>query len=462
MGRLLLGEIKRIHFIGIGGYGMSALALVLLELGYYVSGSDKKQSAITEKLSKRGAVVFPYHSEENIKGAELVVYSTAIPDDNEEIVAAKKIGVPVWHRSELLARFINRHYGIAVAGTHGKTTTTSMLAAVLIQGKLDPTAFIGGVLADFGGNARAGKSEIVLAEACESDNSFLRYRPRMAVITNVEADHLEHYRGSFALLLQAYEKFLHNIVPGGTAVLSAEDHNLGKIKMPQAVKTVTFGLQKGDWRAENIRLHNWGSSFLAAGPSGRLGEIHLSVPGKFNVLNALAAVAVAWELQIAFADIQAGLAGFKGAERRFQFLFRYKDIMVVDDYAHHPTEVRATLQAARSGPVRRVIVVFQPHRYSRTKWFLDDFPEAFAAADKVILTNIYAASEQPLAGVSSRELADRMRKRGIDVTEIDDVEEIIRYALPLLQPGDLLITMGAGDVTEIGHRLANCLKAKYL
>ncbi|HHX73653.1 MAG TPA: UDP-N-acetylmuramate--L-alanine ligase [Firmicutes bacterium] len=454
----MLERIKHLHFIGIGGYGMSALAQVLLDLGYRVSGSDIKQSPITEKLKKQGATVYTGHDAAHIAGAELVVYSTAIPFGNIELQAAKSSGIPVWHRSELLARFINGRFGIAVAGAHGKTTTTSMIATVLTAGGLDPTAFIGGVLANFGGNARIGKSEIVIAEADESDNTFLRYRPRLAVVTNVEADHLEHYQGNFQLLLDAYREFLNNIVPGGTAVLYAEDRYLRDMYPSHLKKIVTYGLTAGDWRAAGVEHAGWGSRFQVVGPEGPLGRITLAVPGLHNVLNALAAVAVAGEFQVDFSRVQAGLANFCGAERRFQFLYRGNGITVVDDYAHHPTEIRATLQAARADGTERVLVVFQPHRFSRTKWFLEEFARAFHAADRVILHRIYAASELPLAGVSSRELAARMRAHGVHVTQLDEAEEIIAHVLAIARPGDLIITMGAGDITEIGHRLAAKLR----
>ena len=289
----MLKEINHIHFIGIGGYGMSALARVMLALGYIVSGSDKKQSSITKKLQEEGAVISFSHLPENIEGADLVVYSTAIAPDNVELMAAKKAKIPVWHRSELLAHFINGRFGIAVAGAHGKTSTTAMIGAVLTRGKLDPTVFIGGIFAEFGGNARVGKSQFVVAEADESDNSFLRYRPHLAVVTNIDADHLEHYQGDFNRLLNAYRQFLNNIVPVGTAVLNAEDPYLQAI-IPKHVKNlITFGLQKGDYQAHNLQTKGWGSIFTVQGPKGVLGEIKLSVPGLHNVLNALAAVAVA-------------------------------------------------------------------------------------------------------------------------------------------------------------------------
>ncbi|HZK24890.1 MAG TPA: UDP-N-acetylmuramate--L-alanine ligase [Oscillospiraceae bacterium] len=456
----MLKDIKHIHFIGIGGYGMSALARVLLDIGYIVSGSDKKQSAITAMLQKEGAVVYQDHRGTNITGAELVIYSTAIAPDNVELVAAKQAKLPVWHRSELLAQFINGRFGIAIAGAHGKTTTTSMVAAVLTRGQLDPTAFIGGIFHEFNGNSRIGKSELVVAEADESDNTFLRYRPRIAVVTNIDADHLEHYQGDFRLLLNAYREFLNNVAADGTAVLCADDPYLRDMRPTHLRKVVTYGLEEGDWRAENLQEEGWRTRFTVIGPTGMHGEIALPVPGRHNVLNALAAVAVAQELKVDFSAIREGLESFHGADRRFQILCQENDIVVVDDYAHHPTEIRATIQATRAGHNKRLLIVFQPHRFSRTKCFFNEFVQAFAGADKVFLQQIYAASEKPLEGISSGKLAEEMRARGMDVTQLDRAEDIIEQVLAMAQPGDLIITMGAGDVTEIGHKIAESLQTR--
>lgn len=456
----MLKDIKRIHFIGIGGYGMSALARVLLVLGYQVSGSDQKESTITAKLVHEGATVHANHDASHVDGADLVIYSTAIPESNVELQATRSAGIKLWHRSELLAAFLNGRFGIAIAGTHGKTTTTSMVAKVLTEGNLDPTAFIGGVLTDFDGNARIGKSDYVVAEADESDNSFLRYRSSLAVVTNIEQDHMEHYKGDFGLLLNAYREFLVNLKPDGCAILFADDPHLVHMHPSHVKKVITYGLQSGDYRAVNLKTQGWGTRFEVTYKNESLGEIVLHVPGSHNVENALAAVAVGRELNLPFAAIKTGLEQFRGADRRFQFLLKQDGILVVDDYAHHPTEVKVTLQAARSDNPARVITVFQPHRYSRTQWFLDDFADSFRGADKVFLHKIYAASESPVPGVTSSELAERMRARGIDVAQLDNAEEIITQVLAMAQPGDLIITMGAGDVTEIGHTLAARLREK--
>jgi UDP-N-acetylmuramate--alanine ligase len=453
-GQLLLKDIRRIHFIGIGGYGMSALARVLLDLGFEVSGSDQKLSTITKQLSAEGATVHQGHDAGFVRGAELVVYSTAIPQSNPELMAAKNGGMMLWHRSDLLAHFVNGRFGIAIAGTHGKTTTTSMVAKVLTKGGLDPTAFIGGVLNDFGGNARIGKSDYVVAEADESDNSFFRYRPSLSVVTNIEMDHMEHYKGDFNLLLDGYRQFLKNTKPEGTVVLFADDPYLAQMIPDHVKKVVTYGMQKGDFQAANLSTEGWGSRFRVIHKGQTLGEIALTVPGAHNVENALAAVTVGLELGVSFGDIRDGLGEFRGADRRFQFLLKKDGIMVVDDYAHHPTEVKVTIKAALSNKPGRLIVIFQPHRYTRTQFFLDEFAASFDGADKVFLHSIYAASEEPMPGVSSNELALRVRVRGIDVEQLDDRAEIVEKVLAMAQPGDLIISMGAGDVTELGHTIA--------
>lgn len=457
----MLKDIKRIHFIGIGGYGMSALALALLNLGYQVTGSDLKASEITEKLIARGASVYYNHHADNVGDAQLVVYSTAIRQDNPEIAEAKRRGIPLWHRSELLAHFLNSRFGIAVAGAHGKTTTTSMISLVLTHGGLDPTAFIGGVLADFDGNARVGASRYLVAEACESDHSFLRYRPDIAVVTNVEPDHLEHYNGDFSLLLEAYRSFLDNIKPGGCAVLYAGDPYLAGMLPAQVAAVITYGRTgAANIRAVDVKPDGWGSSFTVLKDNQPLGRVLLQVPGEHNVDNALAAVAVALHVGLPFALVKEGLEQFRGAKRRFQFLLQKDGVAVVDDYAHHPTEVRATLQAAQYGKPKRVIAVFQPHRYNRTKLFMDEFARSFSGADKVFLHKIYPAGELPIPGVTSGELARRIRENGIDVTQLDDAGAIVREVAAMVKPGDLVICMGAGDITDIARAIAMAIGEK--
>lgn len=455
----MLKDIKRIHFIGIGGYGMSALARVLLHLGYDISGSDLKASEITEKLALRGGRIFIGHDVSNLGDAELVVFSTAIPENNAELALARKKALPVWHRSELLAHFLNARFGIAVAGAHGKTTTTSMIALLLTISGYNPTAFIGGLLAEFDGNARFGDSECLVAEACESDHSFLRYHPAIAVVTNIEADHLEHYGGDFNQLLAAYRAFLNNIKPGGCAILYAADPYLKQMELPAGTTLVTYGRERGaDWQAEDLEVVGWGTRFTVLNEHKKLGQVTLKVPGVHNVDNALGALAAGIRIGLSFEAGKAGLEQFSGTKRRFQFLLNERGIAVVDDYAHHPTEVAATLKAARYGDPERVIAIFQPHRYNRTKLFMDDFAAAFDSADKVYLHKIYSAGEQPIPGITSAELARRMRERGTDVIQLDEAQEIADRVVEKAKPGDLILSMGAGDVTDIGHSIARRLQ----
>jgi len=366
-----LPQAKRVHFIGIGGYGMSALAQVLLHMGYRVSGSDIHDSALIRRLAEQGADIKLYHHPGNIGESDLVVYSTAIPADNSELQEAHRRGIAIWHRSELLAALINSHYGIAVAGTHGKTTTSTMIALLLEAGGLDPTALIGGVVSSFQSNARYGRSEYLVAEACESDHSFLRYRPHVAVITNVEPDHLEHYENDFNLLREAYKAFLQNLVAGGCAVLCFDDPFLRSIALHVERKVVTYGLDEdgADYGARDIVLHGLGGSFTFC----RRGEplvasVTLQVPGRHNVSNAVAALAVAAELGLDLERCAGALKDFRGAKRRFEIVGEIRGVKIIDDYAHHPTEIKVTLQAARA-VARRLCCIFQPHRYSRTEYF---------------------------------------------------------------------------------------------
>ncbi len=457
----MLKEIKKVHFVGIGGYGMSGLARVLLQLGFQVTGSDLKNSEIIEKLIQQGAVVNIGHDARYIDQAELVVYSTAISEDNPEIAAAKAAELPIWHRSELLAHFLNARFSVAVAGAHGKTTTTSMSALVLAKAGLDPTVFIGGVLGEFDGNARVGNSDLLIAEADESDNSFLRYHPSIAVVTNVEPDHLEHYNDDFNLLLDAYKRFMSNIKPDGCAVVFADNIYLEQILPSYLENIVTYSINSSaEYRATNLEKSGWGTRFTVWHKEQLLGEITLRVPGTHNVENALAAIAVAGQMDVPFAHIKAGLEDFSGAKRRFQFLMCEKGYTVVDDYAHHPTEVGATLDAARYGDPKRVVVIFQPHRYSRTRLFMDEFAVALAKADKVYIHKVYAAGETPINGVGSVELAARTVSQGADVVQIDDAAEMASRVVADARPGDLIISMGAGDITEIGHDVAARLREK--
>lgn len=449
-------RVKQVHFIGIGGYGMSALARVLLEMGYRVTGSDVKDSSLVRGLVEHGAEINLSHHRDHIGSSELVVHSTAIPPDNCELQEARRRGIAVWHRSELLASLINSHYGIAVAGTHGKTTTSTMIALLLEAGGLDPTALIGGEVASFKSNARCGRSEYLVAEACESDHSFLRYRPQIAVITNVEADHLEHYRNDFGLMQEAYISFLKNLPEDGLAVLCADDPFLCEQALKLERRVVTYGLDGdgADYGGCNIDLSRQGADFIFCHRGKPLtGAIALKVPGRHNLGNALGALSVAAELGLNLEHCAGALADFRGAKRRFEIIGEINGVTIVDDYAHHPTELKATLQAARTGG-GRICCIFQPHRYSRTAYFFEEFARSFGDADLVLLHRIYPAGEEPIEGISSAALARRISEvRGGEVYCSGDMDELGRRALNWARAGDMIMVMGAGDITGLAHRL---------
>jgi len=434
---------------------MSALAKILHKMNYIVTGSDLNESKITKRLGEMGVEIFYYHSPENIEDADLVVYSTAIPESNPEIHAAKENNIILWHRSELLAYLINTKYGIAVAGTHGKTTTTAMISLILEKAGLDPTAVIGGELTDFDGNAKLGESDYLVAEACESDHSFLRYKPFLAVVTNVEADHLEYYDGSFDKIKETYINFLKNIKDEGIALLCGDDSSLQEIKKQYSLGCVTYGIkEQSDYMAGDIQLKNRGSVFNVYYKGEKLSEIELGVPGEYNIYNALAAIAVARQLGIDFHKIKDILRNFKGAQRRFQIVGEAEGITIVDDYAHHPTEIKETLKAAKSSDSKRIIAVFQPHRYSRTYYLFNDFVKSFSHADLVIITPIYSAGEESIEGISSDILVERIREEEDREVILLETRQIRDYLYKILQPGDMVITMGAGDIWKVSYELA--------
>ncbi len=460
---------KRVHFIGIGGYGMSGLARVLLARGARVSGSDVRSSDRTRWLAWNGAEVQIGHVARHVAGADLVVYNTDVPADNPELVAARQAGIPVWHRSQVLADLLNHRQGVAVTGTHGKTTTTAMTGLVLVAGGLDPTVLVGGEVLEFGAaTARLGHGPWVVAEACESDGTFLRYFPRIAVVTNVEPEHLDHYEGDFRRLLDAFRGFLGNVRPGGL-VVACGDHPVVRqllAGLPSGrVRVARYGVEAEDChlRARDVQTGPEGTRFSVWQDGRPLGEVTLAVPGEHNVLNALAALAVGLEVGVPFGVAAQALAGFHGAKRRFQVIHDRDGILVVDDYAHHPTEIRATLRAARQrrGAAGRVIAVFQPQRYSRTRLLMDEFARAFGDADKVILTEIYAPpGERPIPGVSSAVLAERIaQEEGRPVDLFASREDLIEHLLATVRPGDLVLTMGAGDIWTVARDLARRLQA---
>lgn len=452
---------QHVHFIGIGGYGMSAIARVLLDLGCHVSGSDVSRNKLVESLMERGAQVMIGHDAKHVQGADVVVYSTSIAPDNIERVTAQQLGIETIHRSQMLARLFNDKKGIAVAGAHGKTTTSSMIAQTMEICHLDPTYVIGGEVVGLKSNAKAGKSEFVVAEADESDGTFLNYYPYLAVVTNIEADHLENYDGNFQNLLQAYASFVRQIHPQGLAVLCWDDPYVRQLAEHVKGNYTTYGIHnaQADVRAVRIQERERTISFTVVEGGEELGEITLSIPGLHNVTNALAVVVACRQLGLPFAEIAQALAQFSGAKRRFQVIGEINHILVVDDYAHHPTEIQATLKAAKALK-RKLYVVFQPQRYSRTHLLMKEFSQSFAEADEVIINTIYAPpGEQPIEGVTAENLTALIKENSNPNTRfIDSQEEIVQTLLQEVQPHDLVITMGAGDIWHVSHQLVAALQ----
>ena len=459
----MLSRIKRIHFVGIGGAGMSALAKIMLKLGYEVSGSDIHSSEVTAKLKEAGATVYLGHARENIAGAEVVAVSTAIDQLNPEIVAAREKNIAIIHRSDVLAFLMSEREGIAVAGAHGKTTTTSMIAQVLLDAELDPTIAIGGELEAIGGSARLGQGRYLVAEADESDASFLKLSPVIAVVTNIENDHMDHY-GSMGAILKAFENFLKKLPEQGSlAVVCVDNGPLRELAKTCGRRYFSYSAEglDADYTALNIRAKGTHTLYEAYHHGTHLGEIRLNIPGKHNVANSLAALAVGRYLGVDFEKIAAALANFRGAKRRFQTKGRVNGVWVVDDYAHHPTEIFTTLSGAKQTEPNRLICVFQPHRYSRTKILRKEFGSAFTMADMIILTDIYAAGEQPIDGISGEIIKEEVEKQTHQqVTYIPDKDKVARYLAEIVEPGDLVMTMGAGNIFLTGEELTERLLAK--
>lgn len=452
----MYGNIEKIHFVGIGGIGMSGIAEVLLNLGYKVSGSDLRESDTTERLRGLGGEICIGHAAENLTNVDVVVTSTAVQSDNPEVIEAKHRMVPVIPRAEMLAELMRMKYGIAIAGTHGKTTTTSMVATVLTHAGIDPTIVIGGKLNTLGSNAKLGQGKFLVAEADESDGSFLTLSPTIAVVTNIDADHLDFYTGGLEQIKDTFVSFINKVPFYGLAVLCQEDRNINEIIPRIKKRFMTYGLSsQADLRATHVKLDGFQTSFTAHYKGYRLGEISFNMPGAHNVLNALACTAVALELDVPFDKIQEGFAQFGGVGRRFTVKGEKNGIMVVDDYGHHPAEIRATLGAARNGwPERRLVVAFQPHRYSRTKELFNEFVTCFYDADVLVLTDIYAASEQPIPGVTAERLAEETRRHGQrDVTYIADRNDLPDHLAGIVKEGDIVITLGAGNIWQAGEAL---------
>lgn len=451
---------QHVHFVGIGGIGMSGIAEVLLTLGYQVSGSDLKLSPITERLTQLGATIHAGHRSENVAGAKAVVVTSALDSRNPEVLEARRLQIPVIPRGELLAELMRLKFGIAVAGSHGKTTTTSMVASILNTANLDPTVVVGGRVAGMqGSNARVGKSPILVVESDESDGSFLKLAPIIAVVTNIDREHLDHY-SSIEEIRAAFTDFINKVPFYGAAVICLDDPNVQSIFPAIERRTITYGRSaQVDLQIGNINLLPNGSDFSLRRAHGELGSFHLNVPGLHNVLNATAAVGVGLEMEVGLPQIREGLAAFSGVDRRFSIRGIERGVTVIDDYGHHPTEIKATLAAARLGPFRRILVLFQPHRFSRTKHLLDEFGTAFHGADEVYLLDIYAASEQALEGVNTQTLLERIQSFGHRSAHyIGSIEAGVEAVVQSAEPGDLIITLGAGNVSGAAEKILQRLR----
>jgi len=452
---------QHVHFTGIGGIGMSAIAEVLLNLGYQVSGSDLRLSPLTERLKTMGAKVFEGHAAANVDGARALVVSSAVDEQNPEVQEARRLQIPVIPRGELLAELMRLKYGIAVAGSHGKTTTTSMIATIFNSAGLDPTVMVGGRSATLGGsNARVGKSEFLVVESDESDGSFLRLAPIIAVVTNIDREHLDHYP-SLDAIRSAFIEFINKVPFYGAAIVCLDDPNVQGILPGINRRTITYGgISQADVEASEIACGHFASEFRIRHRAKDLGRFHLRVPGRHNVLNATAAAAVAMELDVDPEVIRQALAEFSGVDRRFQVRGEARGITVVDDYGHHPTEIRATLAGARLCGFGRIHVLFQPHRYTRTFHLLDEFAGAFHQADTLFVTDIYAASEQPIEGVTAESLVERVRQFGHRHAEyVGSISNGIEALLRVASKGDLVLTLGAGSVWQAGDQILERLRS---
>ena len=482
-------RIHSVHFVGIGGSGMSGIAEVMLSLGYAVQGSDLKTNKQTQRLEKQGATIFIGHAANNIRDADAVVVSSAVDETNPEVAAAREQLMPVVSRAEMLAELMRFRYSIAVAGTHGKTTTTSLVASILAEGGLDPTFVIGGRLKSADANARLGEGDYLVAEADESDASFVHLKPMLAIVTNIDADHMSTYDGDIEKLKAGFIEFLHNLPFYGLAVVCTDDPGVNDVLGDIGRSVTTYGTNdEADIRAVNVEFRKNTTSFdvlrsgdtaSAVSPSLRSTKVEqntgdtsnvspvmhvtLGLPGLHNVRNALAAIAVADELQVGDAAVVSALEKFEGIDRRFQDLGEIRTsagkVLLVDDYGHHPTEVAATLSAAKSGyPDRRVVLVFQPHRYSRTRDLMDDFASVLSEADALVLLDVYAAGEEPITGADGRTMARAVRTRGaVDPVFVENLEDLAGVLEGVLQDGDLVLTMGAGDIGAYAHSLPELL-----
>jgi UDP-N-acetylmuramate--alanine ligase len=447
-------KVRRLHFVGIGGSGMSGIAEVLVNLGYTVSGSDLAANAATRRLSRLGARVHRGHGPDHVHGADAVVISSAVGEDNSEVLEARKLRLPVIPRAEMLAELMRLKYGVAVAGAHGKTTTTALIAEVLTRGGLDPTVVIGGRVSSLKSGAKLGRGQIMVAEADESDGSFLKMKPTIAVVTNIDREHLDFYR-DLAEIQDAFRQFLARVPFYGAAVVCLDEPNVREILTDIDRKVLTYGLREAaDLRATQLEVQGLASSFVVHHHGERLGAVRLNMPGKHLVYNSLAAVAVALELDVPFDTVAEALADFPGVDRRMQRRGEVLGATVIDDYGHHPTEIVATLAAVREGLGARTVVVFQPHRYTRTQALLEEFGAAFSLADCVILTDVFAAGESPIEGIDGSTVADALVRHGhpsvVYEPSLDAIPDVLRRTI---RPGDVVLTLGAGDVWQVGEQL---------
>lgn len=453
----MFGRLKRIHFVGIGGVGMSGIALVLKNLGFEVSGSDARESEITRRLADAGVKVAVGHSATNGADAEVVVYSTAVATDNPELVAAMDRQVPVIRRAEMLAELMRMKFSVAISGSHGKTTTTSLVAHVLTRAGLDPTAVIGGRVLDAESGARLGQSEYLVAEADESDRSFLVLYPALAVVTNIEPEHLDFYK-DLSDLKREFIRFVNRVPFYGSVILGIDSPAVRSIRHRVMRRAVTYALDtQADFTARDVQLYGFTSAFTLVYRGRELGRVSLPMAGRHNVANALAAVAVAFELGIDFATTEQALATFAGIHRRLEKRGEKGGVLVYDDYGHHPTEIRVTLEALRQAyPTRRILVAFQPHRYTRTKLLAAEFGRCFDAADEVVMARVYAASEPPIEGVSEQLLLDSARatgRSGLVLHHVPELADIPRFLAGRLKEGDVVLTLGAGSVTHLADEI---------
>lgn len=456
----MLENIRKLHFVGIGGVGMSAIAEVMLDKGYEISGSDLSDSEVVQKLRAKGATVYKGHDSTNVEGKDAIVLSSAIHQDNPELVQAKKLGLKIFHRSDILAFLLNAVKGIAVAGAHGKTTTSSMISVVLEHAGIDPTILIGGFVDYLNGNAKLGKSDYLVAEADESDGSFLKFYPHIAVVTNIEDDHMDHY-GSMENIIKAFIQFIQNLdKENGLAVLCFDNENIRNITKQIDRQYISYALEhEADYTATDIVTDGPQTTFTVVYKGEKLGAVTLNIPGRHNVLNALATIAVCHKLGLSIKTIAEGFTVFSGTKRRFQTKFRNEDVWIVDDYAHHPTEIQTTIKAAKQTEPKRLIVAFQPHRYTRTQLLRKEFGSCFKGADMLILTDIYAASEKPIPGISGKTIVEEVKMQtGVDAVYIEKLADIAPWLEKNKQKGDLIITMGAGNIYTVGETLADELK----